>query len=311
MCKVSAVAKAQHGAMSRAYAEGPASIIGTRVANVAPEGTKVFILKLGNLEADAAYFFEGANVQFKSDNGAPKVHERRNVQMYTVLIDHPINGLILYEVGPGKPGWEDKWGPEVLDAYCRVNKDDETQALDVAIRNAGYDIKDVKHIIVGHLHIDHAGGLEYFKGRKDVTVWVHEIELKHAVWGIATKSEIGSYLSYYIDLDLHWSTFNEETVDLFPGLTVHLSPGHTPGLIVLQINLPHTGTMIFTSDHAIFREHYENGGRKQGFLMRDHYQWYNSTQKLRRLQRDTNAQVVFGHDPSIVEQLLAAEPYFS
>ncbi|KAG0678786.1 hypothetical protein C6P40_000363 [Pichia californica] len=297
--------------MSKAYAEGPQSIIPASISNVAPEGTKVFILKLGNLEADASYFFEHANVSLKSTKDEAIVHERKNLQMYTVLIDHPISGLILYEVGPGKIGWESKWGAEILDAYCRVNKDDETQPLDIAIKNAGYDINNVKHIIIGHLHIDHAGGLEYFKGRTDVTVWVHEIELKHAVWGIATKSEIGSYLNYYIDLDLNWSTFNEQKVDIFKGLTVHLCPGHTPGLIILQINLPSDGTIIFTTDHTIFKENYENGGCKQGFLMRDHYQWYNSTQMLRRLHRDTNALVIFGHDTSTVEQVLEEKTYFN
>lgn len=297
--------------MSRAYAEGPDSIIKTNIFNQAPNGTKVFILKLGNLEADTSFFFEGANVSLNSTKTIPKLNERRNLQIYTVLIDHPINGLILYEVGPGKIGWEEKWGADVLDLYCRVNKDDEAQSLDVAIKNIGYDINDVKHIIIGHLHIDHAGGLEYFKDRKDVTIWVHEIELKHAVWGIATKSEIGSYLKYYIDLDLNWNTFNEEKVDLFSGLTVHLTPGHTPGLIILQINLANDGTIIFTSDHTIFKENYENGGRKQGFLMRNHYEWYNSTQKLRRLQRDTNGIVIFGHDTSTVESVLKLKDYFS
>lgn len=297
--------------MSTEYARGTKSIIHSKSANVAPEGTRVYILKLGNLEADSSFFFEGANILRESDKNVAATQERRNLQMYTVLIDHPLNGLILYEVGPGKPGWEDKWGADVLDVYCRVNKDDEIQALDAAIKSVGYDILDVKHIIVGHLHIDHAGGLEYFKDRKDVTVWVHEIELKHAVWGIATKSEIGSYLKYYIDLDLQWNTFNEQQVDIFPGLVVHLSPGHTPGLSILQINLSNDGTLIFTSDHTIFRENYENGGRKQGYLMRDHYEWYNSTQKLRRLQRDTNARVIFGHDTSVIDELLALKPFFT
>lgn len=296
--------------MSSVYAEGPQSIITSKVANIAPLGTKVFILKLGNLEADSSFFFDGGNIQLESNKDEAIVNQRRKLQMYTVLIDHPINGLILYEVGPGKPGWEEKWGPDILDAYCRVDKDDEIQSLDIAIKNAGYDIKDVKHVIIGHLHIDHAGGLEFFKDRKDVNIWVHEIELKHAIWGIATKADIGSYLKYYIDLDLQWNTLNETQVDLFTGITVHLSPGHTPGLIILQINLPNAGTLIFTSDHAIFRENYENGGRKQGFLMRDHYEWYNSNQKLKRLQRDTNALVIFGHDPSVVDELLASKSFF-
>lgn len=37
---------------------------------------------------------------------------------------------------------------------------------------------------------------------------------------------------------------------------------------------------------------------------------YGSTQKLRRLQKDTNARAVFGHDPSVIEDLLNLKPYF-
>lgn len=51
----------------------------------------------------------------------------------------------------------------------------EANELPLAIAKTGHDIKDVKHIVMGHLHLDHAGGLAFFKGRKDVQVWVHEV----------------------------------------------------------------------------------------------------------------------------------------
>lgn len=35
-----------------------------------------------------------------------------------------------------------------------------------AIQKAGYDIKDIKGVIMGYLHLDHAGGLEHFMGIK-------------------------------------------------------------------------------------------------------------------------------------------------
>lgn len=36
---------------------------------------------------------------------------------------------------------------------------DAAQELPAAIKKTGHDIKDVKHVIMGHLHLDHAGGL--------------------------------------------------------------------------------------------------------------------------------------------------------
>jgi hypothetical protein len=38
-----------------------------------------------------------------------------------------------------------------------------------------------------------AGGLVFFKGRKDVKIWIHEKELKHAYWGMASKTD-SSYM---------------------------------------------------------------------------------------------------------------------
>lgn len=59
-----------------------------------------------------------------------------------------------------------------------------------------------------------------------------------------------------------------------------------------------------------FKKNYEDGGIKEGYLMRDHVSWYRSNQKLRRLQRDTNARVVFGHDPRVVDELLNENSHF-
>jgi glyoxylase-like metal-dependent hydrolase (beta-lactamase superfamily II) len=35
--------------------------------------------------------------------------------------------------------------------------------LSAQIKKAGHDIKDIKAVILGHLHLDHAGGLEHFR----------------------------------------------------------------------------------------------------------------------------------------------------
>jgi glyoxylase-like metal-dependent hydrolase (beta-lactamase superfamily II) len=62
--------------------------------------------------------------------------------------------------------------------------------LDAAIAKTGNDIKDVKAVFMGHLHLDHAGGLEHFRNT-DVPIYVHELELKHAFYSVATKTDLG------------------------------------------------------------------------------------------------------------------------
>lgn len=39
-------------------------------------------------------------------------------------------------------------------------------------------------------------------------------------------------------------------MDFCQGITLHHLPGHTDGLIGMQINMPETGTFFFISDHC-------------------------------------------------------------
>lgn len=75
------------------------------------------------------------------------------------------------------------------------------------MEEAGYTLKDVSAIVMGHLHVDHAGGLEMFKGT-DVPIYVHEAELKYAFYAVATKQDYGAYLPYYIDPNLNWKALH-------------------------------------------------------------------------------------------------------
>ena len=52
------------------------------------------------------------------------------------------------------------------------------------------------------------------------------------------------------ELDLNWKTFDERTMDFCQGITLHHLPGHTDGLVGMQINLQNSGTFFFISDHC-------------------------------------------------------------
>ena len=162
---------------------------------------------------------------------------------------------------------------------------------------------------MGHLHLDHAGGLEHFIGT-DVPIYTHEEEFKHACWAVATGADLGVYMGHYIDLEkLNWKTFNESTLDLFQGISIHHLPGHTPGLCGLQINLEKDGTFIWTTDQFHVKENYEIG-HPHGGLARDHNAWYRSLSLVRRLQRLFDAKVIFGHDKEVGMGYKLAKEYY-
>ena len=180
--------------------------------------------------------------------------------MVGILIDHPTSGLILWETGGGK-NWPEVFGPKLNDIFNRVDYTDDKN-LSAAIAKTGHDIRDVKAVIIGHLHLDHAGGLEDFVGT-DTKIFVHEMELKYAFHAVATGLDADAYFASYLSFDLNWVTFLDSVWEIFPGLTIRHSPGHTPGLCILQVNLRNSGTWIFTSDQYHVRENYA-GSRPQG-----------------------------------------------
>lgn len=208
----------------------------------------MWLLEVGWLECDEGFVIRGGNTSMASTKDKSFVNKRRQLPMYCVLIDHPHEGVILWETGCGKD-YPEVWGPQVSDVFSRVRYEPHHE-LDAAIEATGHKLEDVKKIIIGHLHLDHAGGLDMFLDRKDVEIWVHDLELRSAFWSVATGADVGVYLKHYLKLDLNWKTFDERSMDFCQGITLHHLPGHTDGLIGMQINLPDSGTFLFISDHC-------------------------------------------------------------
>jgi len=178
-----------------------------------------------------------------------------------------------------------------------------------AIKATGNDIKDVKAVVFGHLHLDHAGGLEHFLD-SGVPIYVHEEEFKHGAWAVATKADHGVYLPHYFDLErLKWKTFTDAHFEIYQGITLHHSPGHTPGLCVMQINLPKDGTFIATTDQYHVKDMYEHDV-PHGWLARDHTAWVRSHEMIKQLQRMFKATMIFGHDKEVFEQLTSAKKVY-
>jgi glyoxylase-like metal-dependent hydrolase (beta-lactamase superfamily II) len=174
--------------------------VASAIANICPKGTKFHVLEVGWLECDEAFIIRGANISLMSNKDKPSVHKRRQLPLYCILIEHPHEGLILWETGCGKD-YPEVWGPVMSDAFARVRYEPKHE-LDAAIAATGNRIEDVKRIIIGHLHLDHAGGLDWFLHREDIEIWVHDRELKSALWSAATGADSGVYLERYLKLGL-------------------------------------------------------------------------------------------------------------
>ncbi|PYH85360.1 metallo-beta-lactamase superfamily protein [Aspergillus uvarum CBS 121591] len=268
-------------------------------AYTCPPGTQMHILNLGTMNVDEGWLLTGANGSSASNPNPP--NKRRDLMLIAGLIEHPEMGLILFETGSAEDV-DRQWGPQATDLFPRTHYEPQHH-LPAAIRATGHDIRDVKAVIMGHLHLDHAGGLEHFRST-GVPIYVHEEEFKHACWAAATGADGGVYLADYLSLDtLNWQTFSEPQLDLCTGITLYNCPGHTPGLCIMQVNLQKDGTFIWTTDQFHVRENFERN-QAQGWLLRDHRAWVASGKFVARLQRLFRARLIFGHDYETADGLM-------
>lgn len=122
---------------------------------------------------------------------------------------------------------------------------------------------------------------------------------------------MSEYRADYILLDgsLRWEIFSGNQYELCTGITLYHCPGHTPGLCIMQVNLKHDGTFIWTTDQYHIRENFEDK-QHHGWLVRDYLDWVRSDQFIRRLQRIYSAKLIFGHDFEIAEALIKEKDFF-
>ena len=85
-----------------------------------------------------------------------------------------------------------------------------THCLDSRLKPLGLALRDLDYVAFSHLHFDHAGNAQLFKG-------------------------------------LDFETVSGDA-EFLPGVSFIQTPGHTPGSMSMPVDLPETGTMIFTAD---------------------------------------------------------------
>jgi glyoxylase-like metal-dependent hydrolase (beta-lactamase superfamily II) len=264
---------------------------------------KLHLLDLGGLEYDEGWPLAAGGVSTASapNPGAT----RHSVAMIAALIEHPKVGPVLFDTGAA-PNWRELWPPIVQELFA-INRYDAEHHLDAALQAAGFGIDDIAAVVLSHLHLDHAGGLELFRDR-DVPVYVHADELKNAFHGVATGQDLGAYIPHYLDFSFNWQTLHGDDVELFDGFHLHRLPGHTPALMGLRLDLANAGPFLLTSDQCHLRANYE-GPQPLGWLLRDHAAWWASWRWVKTVADRTRAHLVFGHDADRLAELRRDGPF--
>lgn len=203
------------------------------------------------------------------------------IPVYSVLVEHD-DGLFLFDTGIGM---------EHMNAVLPFELPEQTdeQTIPAQLERCGFGLGEVTAVVNSHLHIDHVGGNQLFKGT-NVRHLIHEKEVAQArdhepfeFFGYSDKS--WDYEGARIE------TFSGDT-ELAKGLWVYETPGHTVGHVSVVVDGEQP--LLFAMDVA-----YTSSAMERGIQPGFHHtpvDGVRSIARVKQLAEDRGAQIFLSHD---------------
>jgi N-acyl homoserine lactone hydrolase len=217
------------------------------------------------------------------------------------LIKHP-KGNILFDSGNNDRLIQDKtyWGPNgaLLDKGI-----DPALGIETQLEKAGVKASDINYVILGHMHLDHAGNVSRFP---NATIVIQRDEIINAFW--PPKDYAGPYISGDFE-SLRApvgsaSAGRQPTIELNGDLDlfgdgsiyIHRAAGHTPGSQLAVVRLPKTGTVILTSDTCYLQENLNKDILPSIGLTYSPTEMLNGYAFIKRIRDTEKGDVLMAHD---------------
>ena len=250
-------------------------------------------------------------------DGQGGLFSRARLVIHCLLIETDAHGLVLVDTGLGTADLADPKGrlgaQFLLSAAPRLDRAGTALAY---VERQGFTAADVRHVVITHLDLDHAGGLSDFPHAS-----VHVMAAEHdAALARSTSLEKGRYrpvqLAHGPRFELHtahgesWRDFS--CVRALPGLPPELLllplPGHTRGHACVAIErgthaIVHAGDAYF--HHATVRTGNMPKvlGFYEGLIAIDRKKVADNHRALRALEAGGNVTLFCAHDATELDAL--------
>ena len=242
----------------------PEAFSGTMPIATPPAEMAIFHLPTGTTKRSAAFGYRGGSY-----------FDKRDFSMSAVLVKHP-KGDLLIDAGFGK---EINNQFSMMPLMFRLGTSFE-KAVPAAeqLARAGYDLKNLRGILLTHGHWDHTSGISDFPEMPVlVTADEHRFIDGDSPWTAVARSLNANYTEY---------SFEEKSYLGFPksydlygdgSIVIVSSPGHTPGSVIVFLALPNGRHYAMVGDLVWQRE---------GITLREEKPW------LLRRSADSDAEQV-------------------
>jgi glyoxylase-like metal-dependent hydrolase (beta-lactamase superfamily II) len=237
-----------------------------------------------------------------------------------VLLVETDNGLVLVDSGFGTDDCTDpaRVGP-TRHMVRAILRHEETAARQ--IEQMGLKRDDVRHIIITHLDMDHAGGLSDFPAAQ---IHITAAEARGAIWAPSRREKIRyrsaqwAHTTNIVEHEPHgerWRGFAaaKELTEISPGIALVSLPGHTRGHACVAVDAGHR--WVLHAGDAFY--HYGTlDGRTpvpraltamESLVAFDRKTVLANHARLAELyqRKDPDLLIVCAHDPTLLEQARA------
>ncbi len=270
---------------------------------------RVHVLDHGTLSLDRSIMLFGPTLATVDDPN--RAAEWLTIPSYSVLIECDEH-RILFDTG-SHPESDERW-PDALKPLEVLNASEEC-FLPHRLEQLKLRPSDIDVVVASHLHMDHSGCLEFFRGARII---VHRDELRGALEHYARVDGSPAYvkgdIEAWIRAGLNWSIVDRTDPDftIAPGVRVlNFGAGHVEGLLALLVELPAMGNLLLASDVCYAAANLGPPPVLPGTAsVFDSLGMVKAARRLTHISQEIGAEVWFGHDPEQYTGLIKAPDGF-